>query len=121
MFCHVDQHRHSAAVGKRSPLFSRSQPQDIAVEIVDDGEGPLLVVVSKRGMGTEHSSDKSAALLWAWRSLLIAVSVVVSHGLVNGAPPLSSHAPAPDPALAPRSFFLLSLLPLPCLVYPPGD
>lgn len=47
--------------------------------------------------------------------MLIAVGVVVSHGLVNRAPLLPSGAPAPGPSLDSRNFLLaVVLLDVPC-------
>ena len=90
--------------------MSERHSQETVVEIVVEVEDRLLVVISKKSVGAEHSSGESTALLWAWCSLLVAIDVVVSRGLVNGAPLLPTADPASESGLGSRRFLLAVLV-----------
>lgn len=102
---------------QNGPSFGRRHPEESPVEIIADAEGRLLVLRSKGVTGSEQRCGEGA-VLWAWRLMLIALSVVVNRGLVNAAL-LFPCAPSPllDSAVAPAIFLLVSFLPLSCLVY----
>lgn len=76
---------------------------------------------SKSGLGTDHSSGERTAILRAWGSLPIAVTEVVSRGLVNGAI-FAQRIPCPRiQSWLQEVLSLISFLPLWCLVYFSGN
>ena len=81
------------------PHYSKCHPQDTIIDIVVDGEGRVLVVISARDVVVDCSSGGRAPLS-AWRLLIIAFGVVHCRGLVNGVV-----CPTPPPPPAPCSNF----------------
>ena len=72
----------------------------------------LLVTISRKGPGASRNGGERVALLLAWRSVLMAVGVVMSRRLVNRAPFIRRAASAPGSSIGSVKFLLVVIVAL---------